>query len=113
LQVINSSPGDLAPVFVRDPGGELAERGHLLGLDQVGLRRLPMPSRATIGCTNSEASANRLLPVGPPIGSRGTFGCHVPCLENRRKPVERHGSRLMTNLGSRPQMTAGWEPEAE
>ena len=26
--------------LVGDAGGELAERGHLLGLDQVGLRRL-------------------------------------------------------------------------
>ena len=28
--------------LVRDAGGQLAERGHLLGLDQVGLRRLQL-----------------------------------------------------------------------
>ena len=28
--------------LVRDPGGQLTERGHLLGVDQVGLRRLQL-----------------------------------------------------------------------
>ena len=31
--------------LVRDPGGQLAERRHLLGLDQIGLRRLQVAQR--------------------------------------------------------------------
>ena len=31
--------------LVRDAGGQLAERGHLLGLDQLGLRRLQIAQR--------------------------------------------------------------------
>ena len=48
--------------FVGDAGGQLAERGHFLGLDQIGLRRLQIVQSGFGGVARGARFHFRLLP---------------------------------------------------
>ena len=49
---------------MRDPGGELAQGGHLLGLDQVRLRRLQLSERVLGSVARDTDLFLRALPLG-------------------------------------------------
>ena len=60
VEQFDRQPGEIVDEIERvldlvgDPGGQLAERGHLLGLDQIGLRRLQF-ARAPLSAASRAA----------------------------------------------------------